>query len=227
MPTTQPAQSKEQMEAMQKTMRTQLLYFFIMILLLFVYTTPILRYLFSLPMIYILQPFIGFNFQYPLFTILLASLITGIVNTVARHFFMDYFKMAEMQFKNKKLSTRYREAIRTRNKQEIDAVRAEQSKSMQDSMQVTQQQMKPTFITLILSVLIFAWMIGFMDQVKTIGKAIIVSPFGPVDLMHLYYGFYLWIAFYSLFTIIITYPLQYGLKLYYLKKSINKQSVSA
>jgi len=166
MPTTQPAQSKEQMEAMQKTMRTQLLYFFIMILLLFVYTTPILRYLFSLPMIYILQPFIGFNFQYPLFTILLASLITGIVNTVARHFFMDYFKMAEMQFKNKKLSTRYREAIRTRNKQEIDAVRAEQSKSMQDSMQVTQQQMKPTFITLILSVLIFAWMIGFMDQLK-------------------------------------------------------------
>lgn len=227
MPTNPPAQSKEQMEAMQKTMRTQLLYFFIMILLLFVYTTPILRYIFSLPMIYILQPIIGFNFQYPLYTILLASLITGIVNTVARHFFMDYFKMAEMQFKSRRLSARYREAIRANNKQEIDAIRAEQTKSMQESMQVTQQQMKPTFITLILSVLIFAWMIGFMENVKNLGRAIIISPFGSVDLMHLYYGFYLWIAFYTIFSIIITYPIQYALKLYYLKKSIIKESVPA
>ncbi len=227
MPTTQPAQSKEQMEAMQKSLRTQMLYFFIMILLLFVYTTPILRNLFSIPMIYILQPVIGFNYQYPLYTILLASVITGIVNTVARHFFMDYFKMAEMQFKNKILSARYREAIRTRNKQEIDAVRAEQNKNMQESMQVTQQQMKPTFITLILSVLIFAWMIGFMDKVKDIGRAIILSPFGSIDLMHLYYGFYLWIAFYTIFSIIITYPLQYSLKLFYLSRNIRKESATS
>lgn len=214
-------QSKQQSQAMQQSMRTQFLYFFIMILLLFVYTVPTLRHAFALPMTYILQPIIGFNFQWPLFTILAASLITGFVNTIARHFFMDYFAMAEMQHKNRKLSERYREAIRTRNKADMDAVRTEQSRSMQDSMKVTQQQMKPTFITLILSVLIFAWMIGFMLHAKTLGTTTVYTPFGTGNLMALFYGFYIWIAFYSIFSIIISYPLQYSLKLFYLRRSIS------
>jgi uncharacterized membrane protein (DUF106 family) len=203
-------------------MRTQFLYFFIMILLLFVYTVPELRKAFALPMEYILQPFIGFDFKLPLFTILAAALITGFVNTIARHFFMDYFAMAEMQHKNKKLSQRYREAIRTRDKAEIEAVRAEQSRSMQDSLKITQQQMKPTFVTLILSVLIFAWLIGFMLQSENLGDTTVYSPFGTGNLMTLFHGFYIWIGFYSVFSIIISYPLQYSLKLYYMKRSIRE-----
>ncbi len=222
MPTTQPPQSKEQMEAMQKSMRTQMSYMFIMFLLAFVYIIPSVRQVVAIPGIYLLQPVIGFSFRYPLYTIFFAAIITGLVNTFARHFFMDYFKMAEVQHKNRKLSQRYREAMKNRNKSEMDAIRGEQSKSMTDTMQFTQQQMKPTFITLILSVLIFAWLIGFMYTVKASHFDIINSPFGPLDLMYLFHGFYIWIGFYSLFSITITYPTQYALKMFYLKKSVSK-----
>jgi uncharacterized membrane protein (DUF106 family) len=218
-----PQQSREQQQAMQSTMKTQMLYFVVMILLLFVYTIPTLRTLFAIPMLYILQPVIGFNFEYPLFTILFAAIITGFVNTIARHFFTDYFAMAEMQHKNKKLSQRYREAIRSRNKEEMDAVRQEQSKSMQDSMKLTQQQMKPTFVTLILTVLIFAWLIGFMYTSGHLGYTTIASPIGNGNLMKLYYGFYAWIGVYSLFSITFTYPLQYGLKMWYIRRSVRNE----
>lgn len=212
---------QQQSQAMQQGMRTQLLYFLVMILLLFVYTIPVLRNAFALPMTYILQPVIGFNYHWPLFTILAASVLTAFVNTVARHFFMDYFAMAEMQHNNRKLSARYREAIRKRDKDEMDAVRAQQSASMQDSMKITQQQMKPTFVTLILSVLIFAWMIGFMIDAHSKGFTTVYTPFGTGDLMNVFHGFYYWIAFYSIFSIMISYPLQYILKLSYLRRSVS------
>ncbi|MGC8644769.1 MAG: DUF106 domain-containing protein [Thermoplasmata archaeon] len=218
-----PQQTREEQQAMQATMRTQMLYLLVMFLLLFVYTVPALRDIFALPMKYILQPVIGFNFSQPMFTILAAALITGVVNTVARHFFTDYFGMAEMQFRNKKLSERYREAIRTRNKQEMDAIRLEQSRSMQQSMKYTSQQMKPTFATLILTVFIFAWLIGFMAQAAKDPTIVLNSPFGRGSLMHLYFGFYAWIGLYSLFSIVFTYPLQYSLKMLYLRRSVKNE----
>lgn len=220
-----PPQTREQQQAMQSTMRTQMLYFVIMILLLFVYTIPTLRTLFAIPMTYILQPIIGFGYKEPIFTILFAALITGFVNTIARHYFTDYFGMAEMQFKNRKLSQRYREAIRSRNKDEMDTVRKEQSKSMQDSMKMTQQQMKPTFVTLILTVLIFAWLIGFMYHAKSLDTTTIAYPFGtlPGNLMTPFYGFYVWIGIYSLFSITFTYPLQYALKMWYIRRSVKNE----
>ncbi len=216
-------QTREQQQAMSSSMRTQMLYFLVMILLLFVYTVPTLRELFSIPMTYILQPVIGFDYTRPLFTILGAALLTGFVNTIARHFFTDYFGMAEMQHKNKKLQGRYREAIRSRDKAEMDSVRAEQSRSMQDSMKLTQQQMKPTFVTLILTVLIFAWLIGFMYQVQKLDFTTINSPFGQGDLMTRYFGFYIWIGLYSLFSLIFTYPLQYSLKLWYMRRRVRNE----
>ena len=218
-----PVQTREEQQAMQATMRTQMLYLLIMFLLLFVYTVKGLRDIFAIPMTYILQPVIGFNYSQPMLTILAAALITGVVNTVARHFYTDYFGLAEMQFRNKKLSERYREAVRTRNKQELDAVRMEQSKSMQQSMKYTSQQMKPTFATLILTVFIFAWLIGFMAQAKNNPAIVLYSPFGKGSLMHLYFGFYAWIGLYSLFSIVFTYPLQYGLKMLYLRRSVRNE----
>lgn len=220
-----PPQTREQQQAMASGMRTQMLYFLIMILLLFVYTIPTLRNLFAIPMTYILQPVIGFGFHYPLFTILSAALITGFVNTIARHFFTDYFAMAEMQHKNRKLQERYREAIRTRDKAAMDAVRAEQSKSMQESMRITQQQMKPTFVTLILTVLIFAWLIGFMYEAESRGTTLIAYPFSTQlgNMMYLFHGFYVWIGLYSLFSLIFTYPLQYSLKLWYMRRSVRNE----
>ncbi len=220
-----PQQSREQQQAMSSGMRTQMLYFLIMILLLFVYTIPTLRNLFAIPMTYILEPVIGFGFHDPLFTILCAALITGFVNTIARHFFTDYFAMAEMQHKNKKLQERYREAIRTKDKDEMNAVRTEQSKSMQDSMKLTQQQMKPTFVTLILTVLIFAWLIGFMYHAESLGTTLISYPFSAQlgNMMYLFHGFYIWIGLYSLFSLIFTYPLQYTLKLWYMRRSVRNE----
>ena len=223
-----PQQTREQQQAMSSSMRTQMLYFMIMILLLFVYTVPTLRNLFAIPMTYILQPVIGFDFKYPLFTILGAALLTGFVNTIARHFFTDYFGMAEMQHKNKKLQQRYREAIHSKDKTEMDSVRAEQSKSMQESMKYTQQQMKPTFVTLLLTVLIFAWLIGFMFHAShlTPPTTMMAYPFSngsTGDMMHPFFGFYIWIGLYSLFSLVITYPLQYSIKLWYMTRSVKNQ----
>ncbi|MEL9914629.1 MAG: EMC3/TMCO1 family protein [Thermoplasmatales archaeon] len=218
-----PQPTEEERQAMQSTMRTQMLYFVIMILLLFVYTVKGLRDIFAIPMTYILQPIIGFNYSEPIFTILIASLVTGFVNTIARHFYTDYFGIAEIQFRNRKLSERYREAIRTRNKKELDSIRLEQQRYMQQSMKYTTQQMKPTFATLILTVFIFAWLIGFMAHAETLPSIMARSPFGTGSLMHLYFGFYAWIGLYSLFSIVFTYPFQYGLKMLYLRRRVRNE----
>ncbi len=203
-------------------MRTQFLYFFMLIILLFVYSIHSITVLFALPMKYILQPVIGFGGLHPIYTILFAAVITAVVNTIARHYFTDYFRMAEMQHRQRKLSERYRAAIRSRNKQEMDAVRAEQSKSMTDSLQVTQQQMKPTYVTMILTVLIFAWLIGFMQGIASSngGSIPVASPFGAGDLMYRFFGFYIWIGLYSLFSIVISYPLQVSLRMFFLRRSV-------
>jgi len=207
-------------------MRTQMLYMLVMFLLLFVYTIPTLRAIFAIPMTYILQPVIGFGYTLPLFTILGAALITGFVNTIARHFFTDYFGMAEMQHKNRKLQERYREAMRSRDKTEMDAVRAEQSRSMQDSMKLTQQQMKPTFVTLILTVFIFAWLYNFMFEVGKYENGIhafITTPFGQGSMLTTFHGFYIWLGIYSLFSLVFVYPLQYGLKLWYMSRRVKNE----
>jgi Predicted membrane protein len=218
---TQNTMTKEQQEAMRKSVRTQMTYLFIMILLLFVYTTPIIRYYFSLPMFYILQPVIGFNYQNPIITIFLAALITALINSGARHFFMDYFKMAEIQHRNRKFSQQMREAIRRNDKKEIERIRGEQMKYLPETMNLTQQQMKPTYITLLISVLIFAWLINFMFVAHQQGTSIVKSPFGVGDLMKAYYGFYLWILLYTIFSFVLSYPIQYVFRLLYLKRSVS------
>ncbi len=217
---TQNNMTKEQQEAMRKSVRTQMTYLLIMIILLIVYTTPIIRYYFSLPMFYILQPIIGFNYQFPILTIFLAAIITAIINSSARHFFMDYFKMAEIQHRNRKYSQQMREAIRKNDKKEIEKIRAEQMAHMTDTMEITQQQMKPTYITLLISILIFAWLINFMFVAHNDGTTFIKSPMGTGDLMKAYYGFYLWIMFYSIFSFVLSYSIQYLIKIFYLRKSV-------
>ncbi|MCL4334188.1 MAG: EMC3/TMCO1 family protein [Candidatus Thermoplasmatota archaeon] len=223
-------QTREQQQAMSSGMRTQMLYMVLMFLVIFVYSIPAIRNAFAIPMTYILQPVVGFNFKYPLFTILSAALVTGFINTIARHFFTDYFGMAEMQHKNRKLQQRYREAIRTRNKSEMDAVRAEQSKSMQDSMKLTQQQMKPTMVTMLISVLIYAWLIKFMYYIESSAKLssylLISYPFGVAQgsLMHpIYGGFPVWMLLYLTFSVTFLYPLQYGLKLWYMSRKVRNE----
>lgn len=217
-------QTREQQQAMSSGMRNQMLYFVIMILMLFVYTNRTLMNYFAIPMTYVIQPVIGFNYSDPIFTILCAAIITSFVNTIARHFFTDYFAMAEMQHKNKKLQERYREAIRTKDKTEMESVRAEQSKSMQDSMKLTQQQMKPTFVTLILTVFIFAWLYKFMETaayVKHTATAI-VPFFDQINLMSLHIT-YTWLILYSMFSLVFVYPLQYGLKLWYMRRKVRNE----
>ncbi len=217
-------QTREQQQAMSSGMRNQMLYFVIMILLLFVYTNRTLMNYFAIPMTYVIQPIIGFNYSDPIFTILSAAILTSFVNTIARHFFTDYFGMAEMQHKNKKLQERYREAIRTKDKTEMESVRAEQSRSMQDSMKLTQQQMKPTFVTLILTVFIFAWLYKFMDTAAYVRHTAtaIVPFFDQINLMSLHIT-YTWLILYSMFSLVFVYPLQYGLKLWYMRRKVGNE----
>lgn len=109
-----------------------------------------------------LQPALGFNYAFPLITLMITGLIMIVFSTVLRHFLIDWKEMA----KNQKLMSTYQKEVNKATKDNNQA----RLKKLQDmnpqimKLQQTQMmnQMKPMVFTMFLAIILFRWLYFFM-----------------------------------------------------------------
>jgi uncharacterized membrane protein (DUF106 family) len=136
-----------------------MLMFFIALFILFI---PEARIGLGLAAGVVLEPTIGFDGRYPVLTILLAGTIPIVISTLLRHYMVDWVAAARMAAVNRALSKEMREAMAKKNMAKIKKLNEVRAEVMKEFLPVQMAQMKPTGLTMILFIIIFAWLSSFM-----------------------------------------------------------------
>lgn len=136
-----------------------MLMFFIALFILFI---PEARIGLGIAAGIVLEPTIGFEGRYPVLTIFLAGTIPIVISTLLRHFMVDWIAAARVAAINKALSKELREAMAKKNMAKMKKLNEVRADIMKEFMPVQMAQMKPTGITMLLFIIIFAWLSSFM-----------------------------------------------------------------
>jgi uncharacterized membrane protein (DUF106 family) len=141
-------------------MGSSFILFMLMPFLLLLVLTPDIRLTLGLYMNVCLQPTIGFDFQYPVFTILIAGLVMVVATTLLRHLTTDWMSVGKQNFLQKHVQGKYKEAqgnpVKLKKVQELNA---EIMKMTSDRMN---SQTKTAMYTMVFSLLLFMWLIVFI-----------------------------------------------------------------
>ncbi len=196
------------------------LYFVFIMVVMTILLFPSLRNALAIGVGYIFNPVFGFGGLYPIMTIVATGILLTIINTYARHYFMDWFQMARIQEKTKYLSQKMREAYRTRDMGKIGKYQKVQSKILQEQMKVSGDQMKPMIVTFIFIIAIWTWLYDFLLTASV--KYYNLPWASNVDITGGISFFPYWIILYSFFTYSLGYFISYIFRLYEFKKRLEK-----
>ncbi|MFQ5837198.1 MAG: DUF106 domain-containing protein [Thermoplasmata archaeon] len=111
---------------------------------------------------FLLEPAIGFGGEFPVLTILLAGTIPIVISTLLRHYMVDWIAAAKMAAVNKALSKEMRETMAKKNMAKMKKLNEARSEIMKEFLPVQMAQLKPTGFTMILFIIIFAWLSSFV-----------------------------------------------------------------
>jgi len=191
--------------------------FILVILILF---NPQLRVMLGNAAGVVLQPVIGFGYNYPVLTIFLASALLVAGTTAIRHFLIDWVNMARVQEIMRTFQKEFAEARKSNNTYKLKKLTDAQPEVMSLQAEMSSEQMKPMAFTMLLVIPIFAWLSQFVAQVP-IGHEFIHVPWDPHYVMSQTRDnwwqlkwFPRWIIVYSLFGIPLGQITQRALKLW-------------
>lgn len=136
--------------------------FFMIILTVFVLFDPTLRSALGGAMSFVMNPIIGFGGAYPILTLLFAGMITSTVSIAGRHFFVDWVAQAKTQKIMSAFNKERRDAMMKQNLAKLKKLNEMSSEIMQDSMKQTMNQMKPLAFTMLIIIVLFAWLYSFI-----------------------------------------------------------------
>jgi uncharacterized membrane protein (DUF106 family)/HEPN domain-containing protein len=141
-----------------------LIFIFLAVLLVFIMFEPSLGESIISIVDIVLMPALGFDFQYPIVTLLLTAIIMIIFSSVARHFMIDWKEMA----KNQKLMSSYQKEVKKAQKDNNQA-RLKKLQDMNPEILKLQQkqmmmQMKPMVVTMFVAIILFRWLYFFMGK---------------------------------------------------------------
>ncbi len=108
------------------------------------------------------EPIIGFDYQYPLITLLLAGTIMVGLSTVVRSLFTDYVEMARSQKIMSAFNQELRQARLDNNLYKIKKLTDHQQEIMAKSMEMSTKQLKLLPATLLFIIPIFSWISVFV-----------------------------------------------------------------
>jgi uncharacterized membrane protein (DUF106 family) len=134
-----------------------------MFLMLMIIIDPSLRNLIGSLVGMAFMPLIGFDYDFPLWTILLAGMVSITFSTVLRHFMIDWVEMARINRRSGALRKEIFAAMKKRDMNRVDKLNKIQQESSQESMSSMMNQMKPTMITMVLVIGGFTWLWVFID----------------------------------------------------------------
>ena len=138
----------------------------LMPMLLLLVLTPDMRMTLGLAMNVCLAPTLGFNFVYPVYTIMVASVLMVIATTILRHYSTDWLSVGKQNYLQKYVQQKFKDAqgnpVKLKKVQELNA---EIMKMTGDRMN---SQMKTMMYTMVISLLLFMWLIVFMYNMSVV-----------------------------------------------------------
>jgi len=140
----------------------QLIMMFAFLIALFVLFDPGLRQSLGKAVGVPLTPLVGFNGEFPMFTLILTGLLMTFFSVSVRHLFVDWVGQARNQRIQTAFSKEMREARTSNNTYKLKKLTELQPQIMAQSMKASQTQFKLMPVTMIVIVPIFAWLANFV-----------------------------------------------------------------
>ena len=134
---------------------------FVMLLMMFIVLSPGVRNALGAGMAYVMDPLVGFGGLYPLWSILLGSLVIVVISQVIRHLMTDWVHLAKDQRYMTAFNKELTEARKSGNAQRMQKLMEMQPQVMMRQMDVQAQTMKPTVFTMVVFVAFITWIYVF------------------------------------------------------------------
>ena len=134
---------------------------FVMLLMMFIVLSPGVRNALGAGMAYVMDPLVGFGGVYPLWSILLGSLVIVVISQVIRHLMTDWVHLAKDQRYMTAFNKELTEARKSGNAQRMQKLMEMQPQVMMRQMDVQAQTMKPTVFTMVVFVAFITWIYVF------------------------------------------------------------------
>ncbi len=163
MATSTPVQVQKQM---QKMMLLNFVFMFAGLALLFIISDPGIRNPLGKDLNVVFMPLLGFNYAFPIITIVLTGIVIGLLASIPRYFFTDWVKMGKAQMVSKAYSKAMREAMREGDNARVKKLQKMQMERQADQMVVQMNTMKPLFVMEIFFFLIIIWIYVFILSLK-------------------------------------------------------------
>ena len=183
-----------------------------MLLMMFILFDPNIRRAMGMALDPVLTPALGFDYRFPLLTVLLAGMMSITFSTVLRHFTTDWMKLARIQKTQSAFNKEMRDARLKNDAAKLKKLQEKQPEIMKMSLMLSSSQMKLMPITMIIIIPVFTWLWIFMDRLPVI--TVSVPWAAKVSLISGDVCFFPnWIVLYSLLSIPFSQVLQRVLKL--------------
>ncbi|MCD6461310.1 MAG: DUF106 domain-containing protein [Thermoplasmata archaeon] len=197
-----------------------------LVILVFMFTFMVmldqrLRLSFALMVGSVFQPLIGFDYRYPLLTLLGGGIMMSLFSIGTRHFFTDWVAMARNQKILSAFNKEIREARLKGQNSRMEKLLKQQKEITQQHMMQTSKQMKSMVITMLVLISIFTWLMMFVSAAPNStfsipwATNISLERKGPILGVA-----YIWIWVYSLVTIPLGQVVQRILKSISFKKRL-------
>lgn len=132
-----------------------------MLLMMFIVLSPGVRNALGVGMAYVMDPLVGFGGVFPLWSILLGSLVIVVISQVIRHLMTDWVHLAKDQRYMTAFNKELTEARKSGNAQRMQKLMEMQPQVMMRQMDVQAQTMKPTVFTMVVFVAFITWIYVF------------------------------------------------------------------
>ena len=156
--------SPEQAQAQKSQLTFTMIYMLILLVNITIISNTTLRNDVGGALSVVLIPLIGFNYKYPLLTIVLVGVLIGLVTSIPRYFFTDWIKMVRLQQRQQAFNKVFREAYRNNEKDKIQKLQKMRMQMSTEQMQQSMNTTKPLMVLSFFTLLLFAWVYYFIDK---------------------------------------------------------------
>ena len=156
----------EQSQAQKSQLMFTMVYMLILLVNLTIISNTTLRNDVGGALSVVLIPMIGFNYRFPLLTIVLVGVLIGLVTSVPRYFFTDWLKMGRLQHRQRFFNKAFREAYRNNQKDKIQKMQKMRMQMSTEQMQQSMNTTKPLMVLSFFTLLLFAWVYYFIDRLN-------------------------------------------------------------
>lgn len=205
---------------------TRFLLIFLGILALYAMFVPEAGTAFSQAAGVVLDPLLGFGGRYPVITILLAGLLMTTVSSVLRHFMTPWIRMARMNKIMGAFQKESMEALRKGNTNKVEKLREKRQEMMSEFSDIQMVSFKQMAATLLMFVVFFAWLRGFVDLTLAQGGNLFFAvPWSANAYFSDTYVFPSWVLLYSLLALPFGQVLQRVLKYFTFRRRLQERGV--